>query len=81
MIKEIMTKNAEKLYQIIDKDYEKKQILFRIALNDPKSALKKICEIGDELNIKVTEEEVIEYLSTLDDELTKFWLVKVRGGL
>ena len=76
-----MTNNAEKLYQIIDKDYEKKQSLFRVALNDTKAALKKICEIGDELNIKVTEEEVIQYLSTLDDELTKFWLVKVRGGL
>ena len=76
-----MTKNAEKLYQIIDKDYEKKQRLFRVALNDPKTALKEICQIGDELNIKVTEEEVIQYLSTLDDELTKFWLIKVRGGL
>ncbi len=76
-----MTKNAEKLYQIIDNDYEKKQSLFKVALNDPKSALKKICEIGDELNIKVTEEEVIQHLSTLDDELTKFWLIKVRGGL
>ena len=76
-----MTKNAERLYKIIDKDYEKKQSLFRVALNDPKSALKKICQIGDELNIKVTEEEVIEHLSTLDDELTKFWLIKVRGGL
>tara|TARA_Y100001933_G_C18474693_1_gene345732 strand:- start:153 stop:383 length:231 start_codon:yes stop_codon:yes gene_type:complete len=76
-----MTNNAEKLYQIIDNDHEKKQSLFRMALNDPKSALKKICELGDELNIKVTEEEVIEHLSTLDDELTKFWLIKVRGGL
>tara|TARA_Y100000589_G_scaffold324022_1_gene359498 strand:+ start:137 stop:367 length:231 start_codon:yes stop_codon:yes gene_type:complete len=76
-----MTNNAEKLYEIIDNDYEKKQSLFRVALNDPKSALKKICEIGDELNIKVTEEEVIQHLSTLDDELTKFWLIKVRGGL
>ena len=76
-----MTKNAERLYKIIDKDYEKKQSLFRVALNDPKSALKKICQIGEELNIKVTEEEVIEHLSTLDDELTKFWLIKVRGGL
>jgi len=73
--------NAERRYQIIDKDYEKKQSLFRVALNDPKSALKKICEIGDELNIKVTEKEVIQHLSTLDDELTKFWLIKVRGGL
>tara|TARA_B100000212_G_scaffold303644_1_gene250550 strand:- start:85 stop:315 length:231 start_codon:yes stop_codon:yes gene_type:complete len=76
-----MTKNAEKLYQIIDKDYEKKQSLFRVALNDPKSALKKICQIGEELNIKVTEEEVIQHLSTIDDDLTKFWLMKVRGGL
>ena len=76
-----MTKNAEKLYKIIDNDYEKKQSLFRVALNDPKSALKKICEIGDELNIQVTEEEVIQHLSTLDDDLTKFWLIKVRGGL
>ena len=76
-----MSKNAERLYKIIDKDYEKKQSLFRVALNDPKSALKKICQIGDELNIKVTEEEVVQYLSTLDDELTKFWLIKVRGGL
>ena len=76
-----MTKNAERLYQIIDKDYEKKQSLFKVALNDPKSALKKICQIGEELNIKVTEEEVIQHLSTLDDELTKFWLIKVRGGL
>ena len=76
-----MTNNAEKLYKIIDEDYAKKQSLFRVALNDPKLALKKICQIGDELNIKVTEEEVIEHLSTLDDELTKFWLIKVRGGL
>ncbi len=73
--------NAEKLYEIIDNDYEKKQSLFKVALNDPKSALKKICEIGDELDIKVTEEEVIKHLSTIDDELTKFWLIKVRGGL
>tara|TARA_Y100001978_G_C23390571_1_gene289835 strand:- start:139 stop:369 length:231 start_codon:yes stop_codon:yes gene_type:complete len=76
-----MMTNAEKLYEIIDNDYEKKQSLFKVALNDPKSALKKICEIGDELDIKVTEEEVIKHLSTIDDELTKFWLIKVRGGL
>ena len=35
----------------------------------------------DELNISVTKEEVIEYLSTIDDEATKMWLVKARGGL
>ena len=47
-----------------------------IALTNPKKALDKICDIGNELNISVTKEEVIEYLSTIDDEATKMWLVK-----
>ena len=41
----------------------------------------KITTIGDKLNISVTKEEVIEYLSTIDDEATKMWLIKARGGL
>tara|TARA_Y100000813_G_C23979601_1_gene265855 strand:- start:4 stop:237 length:234 start_codon:yes stop_codon:yes gene_type:complete len=73
--------NAEKLYNLIANDTKKKQSLFLLALNDPKSALEKICEIGKELNIKVTKEEVIEYLTSLDDEQTKLWLIKARGGL
>ncbi len=76
-----MTSNAEKLYKIIAEDSEKKQSLFRIALTNPKNALEKICEIGDELNIKVSKEEVVNYLSTVEDEATKLWLIKVRGGL
>ena len=46
------------------------------ALTNPKKALDKICDIGNELNISVTKEEVIEYLGTIDDEATKMWLVK-----
>ena len=46
-----------------------------------KSALEKICEIGKEVDILVTKEEVIEYLETVDDEATKLWLIKARGGL
>tara|TARA_B100001287_G_scaffold100350_1_gene84397 strand:+ start:1300 stop:1530 length:231 start_codon:yes stop_codon:yes gene_type:complete len=76
-----MKNNAEKLYKIISEDKEKKQSLFRTALTNPKSALKEICKIGEDLNIKVSEEEVIEHLSTLDDIQTKLWLIKVRGGL
>ena len=76
-----MTTNAEKLYNLIEKDTKKKQSIFLIALNNPKSALEKICEIGRELDIKVTKEEVIEYLMTIDDEATKLWLIKARGGL
>ena len=76
-----MSNNAEKLYKLIAKDSKKKQSLFLIALTNPQKALDKICTIGEELNIYVTEEEVIEYLSSIDDEATKMWLVKARGGL
>ena len=76
-----MTSNAEKLYKFIAEDSKKKQSLFLMALNNPKSALEKICEIGKEFDISVTKEEVIEYLMTLDDEQTKLWLIKARGGL
>ena len=76
-----MTSNAEKLYNLIAGDAKKKQSLFLMALNNPKSALEKICEIGHDLDINVTKEEVIEYLNTVDDEATKLWLIKARGGL
>ena len=76
-----MNNNAEKLYKIISEDKDKKQSLFRTALTNPKSALEEICKIGEDLNIKVSKEEVIEYLNTLDDVQTKLWLIKVRGGL
>ena len=76
-----MTSNAEKLYNLIANDPKKKKSLFLIALTNPKSALNKICEIGKEMDILVTKEEVIDYLSTLEDEATKMWLIKARGGL
>tara|TARA_B100000886_G_C20102570_1_gene358505 strand:+ start:91 stop:321 length:231 start_codon:yes stop_codon:yes gene_type:complete len=76
-----MSSNAEKLYNFIANDSRKKQSLFLTALTNPKSALDKICAIGEELDLSVTREEVIEYLSTIDDETTKMWLIKARGGL
>ena len=76
-----MISNAEKLYRLIAKDSKQKQSLFMLALTNPKKALDKICDIGHELDISVTKEEVIEYLSTIDDDATKMWLVKARGGL
>tara|TARA_E500000178_G_scaffold122470_1_gene122423 strand:+ start:120 stop:350 length:231 start_codon:yes stop_codon:yes gene_type:complete len=76
-----MTSNVEKLYNLIADDSRKKQSLFLMALTNPKSALEKICEIGREVDIPVTKEEVMEYLSTVDDEATKLWLFKARGGL
>ena len=76
-----MSSNAEKLYNLISNDSRRKNSLFLPALTNPKSALDKICAIGKEFNILVTKEEVIEYLSTIDDEATKMWLIKARGGL
>ena len=76
-----MTSNVEKLYNLIANDSKKKQSLFLMALNNPKSALEKICEIGKELEIEVSKEDVIKYLETVDDEATKLWLIKARGGL
>ena len=76
-----MSSNAARLYELIANDPKKKQSLFMTALTNPKKALDKICDIGDDLNISVTKEEVIQYLSTIDDEATKMWLVKARGGL
>ena len=76
-----MTTNVKKLYDLIANDSKKKQSLFLLALNNRKSALEKICEIGREVDIQVTKEEVIEYLLTVDDEATKLWLIKARGGL
>tara|TARA_A100001388_G_C28606236_1_gene420630 strand:+ start:451 stop:681 length:231 start_codon:yes stop_codon:yes gene_type:complete len=76
-----MSSNAEKLYNLIANDSKKKQSLFLTALTNPKLALDKICDIGKEFNITVTKKEVIEYLSTIDDEATKMWIVKARGGL
>ena len=76
-----MSSNAKKLYDLIANDSKKKNSLFLTALTNPKSALDKICAMGEELDISVTKEEVIDYLSTLDDEATKMWLIKARGGL
>ena len=76
-----MSGNAAELYKLINADPEKKQDLFRQALQNPKGAMKAICELGNEMDLPVTSEEVKEYLSTIDDLETKQWLIKARGGL
>ena len=76
-----MSSNAAELYELINDDPDKKQDLFRQALQDPKGAMKAICALGNEMNLPVTPEEVKKYLSTVDDLDTKQWLIKARGGL
>ena len=76
-----MCGNAAELYKLINEDPNKKQDLFRQALQNPKGAMQAICDFGKEMNLPVTSEEVKEYLTTIDDFDTKQWLIKARGGL
>ena len=76
-----MSSNAAELYKLINANPEKKQDLFRQALQNPKGALQAICALGNEMNLPVTFDEVKEYLSNIDDLETKQWIIKARGGL
>ena len=76
-----MSSNAAALYQHVQEDPEVTQALFRQALQDPQGALKAICELGSNIGLPVTPEEVKEYLANMDDSETKQWVVKARGGL
>tara|TARA_Y100001968_G_C19254875_1_gene666281 strand:+ start:255 stop:485 length:231 start_codon:yes stop_codon:yes gene_type:complete len=76
-----MSINAEELYKRIEDDRTLSQALFRQALQDPKGAMKGICDLGEKLGLPVTPEDVKDYLATLDDGDTKQWLIKARGGL
>ena len=76
-----MSSNAAELYKLINADPNKKQDLFRQALQNPKGAMESICAFGIEKNLPVTSEEVKEYLTKVDDLDTKQWLMKARGGL
>jgi hypothetical protein len=73
--------NAAALYARISEDSDLTQSLFRQALQDPSGALHRIVEIGDQLGLAVTAEEVREHIAGLDDSATKQWLLKARGGL
>ena len=73
--------NAAALYSRIESDRDLSKGLFRQALQNPSGALESICEIGNQLNLPVTLEEVKDHLNSLDDEITKQWLIKARGGL
>ena len=76
-----MSGNAAELYKLINADPNKKQDLFRQALQNPQGAMQSICAFGIEMNLPVTSEEVKEYLTTVDDFDAKQWLIKARGGL
>ena len=76
-----MASNAASLYARISSNPEQTQALFRQALQDPNGAMASICSLGNQLGLPVTTQEVREHLASLDDDDSKLWLVKARGGL
>ena len=76
-----MASNAAVLYDRISSNPEQTQALFRQALQDPNGAMTSICSLGDQLGLPVTTQEVREHLASLNDDDSKRWLVKARGGL
>ena len=76
-----MSTNAAELYKRIQKNPDHTQALFRQALQDPQGALQSKCDLGKTIELPVTIEEVKAYLASLDDEDTKKWVIKARGGL
>ena len=77
-----MTSNAASLYARISSNPEQTQALFRQALQDPSGAMASICSLGDQMGLPVTSQEVREHLASLDDDDdSKRWMVKARGGL
>ncbi len=73
--------NVDQLYHRIEENSSYRKALFRQALQDPQGALKSIVQIGDDLGLPVSIEDVKEYLAHLDDTDTKQWFIKARGGL
>nr|WP_254942163.1 hypothetical protein [Cyanobium sp. A1C-AMD] len=73
--------NAAELYAQISADHDLTQTLFRQALQDPSGAISRIIELGQQFGLTVTSQEIRTYISSLDDSVSKQWLVKARGGL
>ncbi len=73
--------NAAELYAKIEQDRDLTRALFRQALQNPDGAIQAICQVGEQLNLPVTHDDVKVFINSLDDELSKQWLVKARGGL
>jgi len=76
-----MSGNAAALYERIRSNPEQTQALFRQALQDPNGAMDSICAFGRDQGLPVEPEEVRAHLANLDDEDSKRWVIKARGGL
>ena len=80
-VRPLHASNAAELYAQISADHDLTQALFRQALQDPSGAISRIIELGQQFGLPVTSQQIRTYISSLDDSVSKQWLVKARGGL
>jgi hypothetical protein len=73
--------HAAELYGRISADPDLTQSLFRQALQDPIGAINRIVAIGKTDGLPVSADQVRAHIASLDDQSTKQWLIKARGGL
>ena len=76
-----MAGHAAALYARLRSNPEQTQALFRQALQDPSGAMASIGRFGEDQGLPVTPDEVRQHLASLDDEVSRRWVVKARGGL
>jgi len=72
---------ASQLYDLIRADAELTQSLFRQALQDPSGTLTRIRQLGLDHGLPISDEEIRHFVASLDDDASKQWLIKARGGL
>ena len=80
-VRPLHASNAAELYAQISADHDLTQALFRQALQDPSGAISRIIELGQQFGLPVSSQEIRTYISSLDDSVSKQWLLKARGGL
>lgn len=73
--------HAAALYDRIRADDQLTQSLFRQALQNPSGALDRIVALGEEFGLPVSRDAVKAHVASLDDNASKQWLLKARGGL
>jgi hypothetical protein len=72
---------ASRLYDLIRADAELTRSLFRQALQDPSGTIARIRQLGHDHGLAISDEEIRHFVASLDDDASKQWLVKARGGL
>jgi hypothetical protein len=72
---------AAELYDLIRQDSELTRSLFRQALQDPSGTVKRIRQLGQERGLELNDDAIRAFVASLDDDASKQWLVKARGGL